>query len=74
MLLILNSEKINNAKKIFTKWGLDFSVIGKTTNTKKIILNFNNNEVANLPLSSLSSDAPIYNRKWKKNIIVKKKK
>ena len=73
MLLILNSKKIENAKKIFQKWGLDFSVIGKTTNTKKLILNFNNNQVANLPLSSLSIDAPIYDRKWKKSIIKKKK-
>ena len=73
MLLILNSKKIESAKKIFQKWGLDFSVIGKTTNTKKLILNFNNNQVANLPLSSLSIDAPIYDRKWKKSIIKKKK-
>ena len=55
MLLILNSEKVENAKKIFIKWGLDFSVIGKTTNTKNLVLNFNGQEVANLPLSSLSN-------------------
>jgi len=73
MLLILNSEKVKNAEKIFKKWDLDFSVIGKTTNTKKLVLNFNNIEVANLPLSSLSTNAPIYDRKWKKNINVKKK-
>ena len=68
MLLILNSKKIESAKKIFIKWGLDFSVIGKTTNTKNLVLNFNGEEVANLPLSSLSNDVPIYDRKWKKNI------
>ena len=68
MLLILNSEKVESAKKIFIKWGLDFSVIGKTTNTKNLVLNFNGEEVANLPLSSLSDDVPIYDRKWKKNI------
>ena len=66
MLIILNSKKIDTAKKIFYKWGLDFSVIGKTTNTKNLILNFNNEEVANLPLASLSDDAPVYDRKWKK--------
>jgi len=68
MLLILNSEKIKSAEKIFIKWGLDFSVIGKTTNTKNLVLNFNDEEVANLPLSSLSDDVPIYDRKWKKSI------
>ena len=68
MLLILNAEKVESAKKIFIKWGLDFSVIGKTTNTENLILNFNDEEVANLPLSSLSDDVPIYDRKWKKSI------
>ena len=67
MLLILNSGKVKNAKKIFDKWNLDFSIIGKTTNTKNLVLNYNNKEIANLPLSSLSSDAPVYDRKWKKN-------
>jgi len=72
MLLILNSGKEENAKKIFNKWGLDFSIIGKTTNSKNLVINFNNKEVANLPLDSLSSKVPIYDRKWKKNIISKK--
>ena len=72
MLLILNSEKVESAKKIFKKWDLDFSIIGKTTNSKNIVLNFNNKEVANIPLSSLSTDVPIYNRKWKKHISTKK--
>ena len=73
MLLILNSGKEERAKSIFSKWGLDFSVIGKTTNSKNLVLNFNNEEVANIPLTSLSTNAPIYDRKWKKNIISKRK-
>ena len=72
MLLILNSKKVESAKKIFDKWGLDFSVIGKTTNSKNLVLNFNSKEVANLPISSLSTDVPIYDRKWEKNISNKK--
>ena len=74
MLLILKSGKEKNAKKIFNKWGLDFSIIGKTTNSNKLILNFNGSEVANLPLPSLSKDAPVYDRKWKKNSNPKKVK
>ena len=72
MLLILKSGKEENAKKIFNKWGLDFSIIGKTTNSNKLVLNFNGSEVANLPLASLSKDAPVYDRKWKKNSNSKK--
>ncbi len=72
MLLILKSGKEDDAKKIFSKWGLDFSIIGKTTNTNHLVLNFKNIEVANLPLSSLSKDAPVYDRKWKKKLPSKK--
>ena len=71
MLLILNPDKKENAEKIFKKWNLDFSIIGKTTNSKKLILKLADNIVADLPLSSLSSDVPIYDRKWKKNILPK---
>ncbi len=74
MLLILNNGKEENAKKIFKKWGLDFSVIGKTTNKNNLVLNFQGKEVANLPLSALSSDAPVYDRKWKAKTPAKKEK
>jgi phosphoribosylformylglycinamidine synthase subunit PurL len=73
MLIILNSGKEEKAKKIFEKWDLDFSIIGKTTNSKNLVLNYNKKEVANLPLSALSDDAPQYDRKWSKSIISKKK-
>jgi len=74
MLLILKSGKEEKANKIFDKWNLDFSIIGKTTNTKKLILNFKNEEVANIPLTALSSDVPIYDRKWVKTASTKKVK
>ncbi len=72
MLLILKSGKEKNAKTIFDKWGLDFSIIGKTTDTKNLILNYNKKQVANLPLNSLSKDAPLYDRKWKKSLVSNK--
>ncbi len=72
MLLILNSEKINKAKEIFNKWNLDFSIIGKTTDTKNLVLNFKGQNVANLPLSSLSEQAPVYEREWTKSPSLKK--
>ena len=74
MLLILKAGKEEDAKKIFNKWSLNFSIIGKTTNSKNLVLNFNGKVVANLPISSLSTNAPVYDRKWKKNIITKKAK
>jgi len=72
MLLILKLGKEESAKKIFDKWGLDFSNIGKTTTTKNIVLKYDNEIVAHLPLSSLSNSAPEYDRKWKKSSSNKK--
>ena len=69
MLIVLESGKEKHAKKIFDKWNLDFSVIGKTTNTKKIELIFNNEKVAEIPIDLLAESAPVYDRKWKKTKI-----
>ncbi len=66
MLIVLENGKENEAKKIFDKWNLDFAVIGKTTDSKKIELFFNNNKVAEIPINILAENAPVYDRKWKK--------
>ncbi len=73
MLIILEEGKEESAKKIFDKWDLDFVVIGKTTNTKKIILKYKNETVADLPIDALSSKAPQYDRKWNKIKLSEKK-
>ncbi len=66
MLIILEDGKEDYARKIFDKWDLDFVVIGKTTDTKKLTLNYNNKNVAEIPIEALSSKAPLYDRKWVK--------
>lgn len=66
MLIVLENGKEELAKKIFDKWNLDFAVIGKTTNSKKIELFFNNNQVASIPINTLVENSPMYERKWKK--------
>ncbi len=66
MLIILDDKKENEAKKIFDKWDLDFVVIGKTTDTNKLVLNFNNKKVADIPITALADEAPQYDRKWNK--------
>ena len=74
MLIVLENGKEDKAKKIFDKWNLDFAVIGKTTNTKKIELYFEEKKVGDLPIDVLVENAPIYNRKWKKTKLPKKNK
>jgi phosphoribosylformylglycinamidine synthase II len=66
MLIVLENGKEENAKKIFDKWDLDFAVIGKTTNSKKIEIYFEKKQVADIPIDFLAENAPEYDRKWKK--------
>ena len=72
MLIVLENGKEDLAKKIFDKWNLDFAVIGKTTNNKKIELYFDEKKVADIPIDTLVENSPIYDRKWKKSKLPKK--
>ena len=73
MLIILEDGKEKHAKEIFKKWDLDFVIIGKTTNTNKLTLKFNNNIVGEIPIEALASQAPVYDRKWVKKKLPNKK-
>ena len=74
MLIVLENGKEDIAKKIFDKWNLDFAIIGKTTNSKKIELYFNKEKVADIPIVALVENSPTYDRKWKKTKLPKKNK
>ena len=66
MLIILEDGKENHAKEIFEKWDLDFVIIGKTTNTKKLTLKFKNRVVGEIPIDALAAEAPLYDREKKR--------
>ena len=72
MLIVLENGKEDLAKKIFDKWNLDFAVIGKTTNNKKIELYFDEKKVADIPIDTLVENSPMYDRKWKQAKLPKK--
>ena len=74
MLIVLESGKEEQAKKIFDKWNLDFAIIGKTTKSKKIELFFDDKQVADIPVNTLVENSPMYDRKWKKAKLPKKNK
>ncbi|ALE03739.1 phosphoribosylformylglycinamidine synthase subunit PurL [Bartonella ancashensis] len=64
MLMILKPEKEEKAAAIFYKWGLDFSIIGKTTDDLRFRVYHQKQEVVNLPIKELGDEAPVYNRPW----------
>jgi phosphoribosylformylglycinamidine synthase II len=62
MLMVLKPEKENIARAIFTKWNLDFAVIGKTTNTLRFVIKHHGEVMADLPIKELGDEAPLYDR------------
>jgi phosphoribosylformylglycinamidine synthase len=64
MLMVLKPGREAEAQKIFAKWELDFAVIGVTTDTKRLVLNFKGETVADIPVAALADEAPLYERPW----------
>ncbi len=64
MLMVLKPEKEAEARAIFTKWGLDFAVVGHTTDTLRFVVKHGGVEKANLPIKELGDEAPEYDRPW----------
>ena len=64
MLMILKAEREADAKAVFTKWGLDFAVIGTTTDTGRMIITHKGDVEADLPVPVLANSAPMYERPW----------
>ncbi|MDE2355223.1 MAG: phosphoribosylformylglycinamidine synthase II, partial [Alphaproteobacteria bacterium] len=62
MLAILVPGREADAQAIFTRWGLDAAVIGRTTETGRIVLTHGGEVVCDLPLAPLTEDAPLYDR------------
>ena len=64
MLMVLDPSKEDMARDIFKKWDLEFEVIGKVTDTKRLILKMNGKEEASIPINILVEDAPEYQRDY----------
>ena len=58
MLAILKPGCEDQAKAIMDKWDIDFAVIGTTTDTGRMVLNWNGEIVCDIPVAPLSEDAP----------------
>ncbi|GLS45075.1 phosphoribosylformylglycinamidine synthase subunit PurL [Methylobacterium brachythecii] len=62
MLMVLKPGMEAEAEAIFVKWGLDFAVIGHTTDTLRFVIKWNGETVADLPIKELGDEAPLYDR------------
>ena len=67
MLAICKPGKESDFENVCKKWDLDFALIGKVTDTKKLTINFKGEKVADIPSYYLSAGdgAPVYKRESK---------
>jgi phosphoribosylformylglycinamidine synthase len=62
MLMILKPGREAMAEAIFRKWELDFAIIGRLTDTGRIVIRHRGVIEADIPLAPLESEAPLYTR------------
>lgn len=62
--MVLDPAKHAEAEAVFIKWGLDFAVVGKTTDTLRFVVKHHGEVMADLPIKDLGDQAPIYDRPW----------
>lgn len=62
--MVLDPEKEDVARAIFVKWGLDFAVVGHTTDDLRFKVYLNGELKADLPIKELGDEAPEYDRPW----------
>jgi phosphoribosylformylglycinamidine synthase len=64
MLMVIKPEAERIAERVFKKWGLDFAVIGYTTDTGRLVVRHRGAVEADIPLAALAHQAPVYERPW----------
>src|SRR6478752_6674312 len=64
MILAPGSEAI--ARRVFEKWELDFAVIGRVTETGRLVLRMHGETAAEIPVGPLVTEAALYDRPWTK--------
>ncbi len=62
MLMVLRPGSEGAAEAVFQKWGLDFAVIGQTTDSGRMIVKHKGDVVADIPVATLADSAPVYQR------------
>jgi len=66
MLMVLRPGGETEARRIFEKWELDFAVVGRVTDTGRLVVRTNGAVVADIPVGPLVTEAPLYERPWRR--------
>src|SRR3546814_5674068 len=64
MLMVLKPGREDEARAIFEKWELDFAVIGRVTDTGRLVIRMHGEVAADIVVGPLVGNAPEYDRPW----------
>jgi len=75
MVIAVKPENLEAIKRIFDSENVESTVIGKFTDTKKLVLRYDGRQVAELDMDFLHDGVPKYSRKavWKPSILAEPK-
>ncbi len=62
MLLVADKERAVEVLDVFSKWGLDASIVGEVTERPHMVITQRGVLMADIPNQSLTDDAPVYHR------------
>ena len=64
MLMVIRPEAAERARAVFETWGVDFAVVGRVTDTGRLVLRAGGAVVGDLPVRPLVDEAPVYERPY----------
>ena len=64
MLMVIRPDAAGEARAVFERWGVDFAVIGRVTETGRLVLRAGGAVVGDLPVRPLVDQAPVYERPY----------
>lgn len=62
MMAIVRPEKLEDFLKVTAKWEVESSVLGKVTDTGRLVINWHGEEIVNVDPSTVAIDGPVYER------------
>ncbi|MDP7603150.1 MAG: phosphoribosylformylglycinamidine synthase subunit PurL, partial [Alphaproteobacteria bacterium] len=64
MLMVLRQGAEEEAARIFEKWELDFAVVGRISDTGRMVVTMHGEVAADLPIAPLANASPEYDRPY----------
>ncbi|MCX8107354.1 MAG: phosphoribosylformylglycinamidine synthase subunit PurL, partial [Verrucomicrobiae bacterium] len=65
MLIIVHRGREDEVKRIFEKWDLPWSEIGRVTDTGRMVVKHRGRVVADIPAKKIATESPVYTREAK---------